>query len=123
MSKFMLGTLSGFIRRKLRVQPAAPKPQMEVTNIETIQAERPEDIKIERAPVDQMSRQQLRQLGLKEIERKLRAMYPGAGRRLIRQYAQWKMREAWAGRDKEGVAKAIREDDAKGVGLGIRGLK
>lgn len=123
--RYILGTLSGFLRRRLRVQPAPPKPEprIEITKIETIQAERPEDIQIERAPVDQMTRQQLKRMGLKEIERKLRAMYPGADRKLIRKYAQYQLSQAWAKRDKAAVRKAIKENDAKGVGIGMKPLE
>lgn len=122
LSGFMLGTLSGFIRRGLRVRPAAPKPSIEITNIETVQAERPEDVKVERAPVDKMTHQQLKRMGLKEIERKLKAMYPGADRKLIRTYARYQLSMAWKNRDQVAVAKAIRENDAKGVGIGMRPL-
>jgi len=117
------GGLPDMIRRGARV-PAIRKQQLpiEIVNVKTIQAERPEDVQVERVPESHMSRQQLKRMGQAEIERKLRAMYPGAGRDLIRKFARYQMSEAWAKRDKQAIAKAIRENDAKGVGIGMRPL-
>jgi hypothetical protein len=124
MSKNLVnGSMMEALRRGARV-PSVRKQQLpiEITRIETIQAERPEDISVERVPIDQMSNQQLKRMGFKEIERKLKAMYPGVGRQLIRTYARYQLSEAWKNRDKVAVRKAINENDAKGVGIGMRPL-
>jgi|SRR5208337_4432659 len=71
-------------------------------------------------PNSVMSKQQLRAMGKREIERKLRAMYPGAERRVLRAAARVKFFEAWSSRDKAAIAKAVAERTPEGLGVGMR---
>jgi hypothetical protein len=72
------------------------------------------------SPDEHMSRQRLRRMGLQEIERKARAMFPHYSYREVKDVARQMFERAWSGRDKEAIARALASNDPRGIRLAIR---